>query len=260
MMISPADTLLVADVGNTRVGLSIWDADGLHPTQRFPADDDSAWTAALESLWVQSPAARRAVVVGSVNPPVAARLGAAVERVTGATALRVRDDLPLPLTLDGVNAREVGVDRICSAAAAYERVGGACAIASFGTAITIDCVSEDGRFLGGAIMPGLAMSCRALHEFTAALPRVQLAAPSEPFGKNTFEAILHGVVHGAVGALREIVERYATELRSWPTLVITGGDAALVASQADFVDAVIPDLCLQGIALAHRKAAGATAS
>ena len=61
-----------------------------------------------------------------------------------------------------------------------------------------------------------------------------------------------------LGALREIVERFATDLREWPHLVITGGNAPLIADLADFVDAVVPDLCLIGIALAHRKAAGQT--
>jgi type III pantothenate kinase len=148
------------------------------------------------------------------------------------------------------------VDRVCSAAAAYERTGSACAVASFGSAITIDCVSDDGRFLGGAILPGLDLSFQALHIGTAVLPRVLPAAPTSPFGKNTHDAIVNGVAYGAVGALREIVERFATELGHWPPLVLTGGNAPLIASLADFVDAVVPDLCLIGIALAYRRAAG----
>jgi pantothenate kinase type III len=56
--------------------------------------------------------------------------------------------------------------------------------------------------------------------------------------------------------LREIVERYATELRQWPEVIVTGGSAPLVASAADFIDAHVPDLCLMGVALAYRKAAG----
>jgi len=64
------------------------------------------------------------------------------------------------------------------------------------------------------------------------------------------------VALGAVGALREIVEQFATALGRWPYLVITGGNAALIGKLADFVDAVVPDLSLMGVALAYRKAAG----
>jgi type III pantothenate kinase len=162
------------------------------------------------------------------------------------------------MVLEIDNELEVGVDRVCCAAAAFERVGGPCAVASFGTAITVDCVSADGRFLGGAILPGLDLCCQALHDGTAQLPRVLPGVPKTPFGKNTHDAIVGGVTYGLMGALREIVERFATELHEWPQLVITGGNAPLIADCADFVDSVVPDLCLMGIALAHRKAAGQT--
>jgi type III pantothenate kinase len=160
----------------------------------------------------------------------------------------------MPLDID--NEDEVGVDRVCSAAAAYERVNGACAVASFGTAMTVDCVSSEGHFLGGAILPGFDLSYAALNDGTAQLPRIAVGPPAGVFGRNTHDAILNGVAFGAVGALREIVERFATELREWPQLVVTGGNGALIAELADFVDSVVPDLCLMGIALAHRKAAG----
>ena len=71
-----------------------------------------------------------------------------------------------------------------------------------------------------------------------------------------FVAIAGGVAYAAVGALRELVERFATELREWPQVVITGGNAPIVSKLADFVDAVVPDLCLMGIALTYRRAAG----
>jgi hypothetical protein len=51
------------------------------------------------------------------------------------------------------------------------------------------------------------------------------------------------------------VERFASELREWPQLILTGGSAPLVAPLADFVDAVVPDLCLAGVGLAYRRAA-----
>jgi type III pantothenate kinase len=255
-LVEPADALLAIDIGNTRIGLGIWDGDGLHDCRRIAVSQPGDQRTAIKEIWGAIGGSRRAVVIGSVNPPAALQIQKLVEEISGLIALRVRDDLPLPMRLELENAAEVGVDRICSAAAAYERIRGACAVASFGTAITVDCVSDDGRFLGGAILPGFQMSCDALHSGTAQLPRVTPAAPAGVFAKNTHDAIVNGVVFGAVGALREIIERYATELREWPQLVITGGGAPLVAELADYVDAVVPDLCLMGIALAYRAAAG----
>jgi type III pantothenate kinase len=254
--VEPVDALLVIDVGNTRVGLAVWDADGLHEARRVRVDQPEAWEAALSETWAHIRSQKQAVVIGSVNPPATVSVQKIAERVSGLSALRVRDDLPLPIALDIDNEYEVGVDRICSAAAAYERIGGACAVASFGTAVTVDCVSEDGVFLGGAILPGFELCCDALHAHTAQLPRVDMRVPQNAFGKNTHDAIINGVGYGLMGALREIVERFATDLRVWPHLVITGGNAPEIAEMADFVDAVVPDLCLMGVALAHRKAAG----
>jgi type III pantothenate kinase len=255
--LTPADALLAVDVGNSRIGVAIWDDDGLHDSLRLAHETPNEWEPALADIWQQTGSARhRAVVIGSVAPRTARRFADLVERVCDAEPLFIRRDVPLPMRLDIENAREVGIDRICSAAAAYERVGSACAVASFGTATTIDCVSRDGVFLGGAILPGLQMSCDALHDRTEKLPRVAPAKPQGPFGRNTHDAIVNGVGFGLAGALREIVERFATALNEWPELIVTGGDAAMIATLADFVDYHVPDLCLMGVALAYRKAAG----
>jgi type III pantothenate kinase len=254
--LEPADALLVIDVGNSRVGLGIWDADGLHSARRLDVNQPDGWRPVIEELWHAMPATGRAVVLGTVNPSGALPLQTLVEEITEQAVHRVRDDVPLPVPLAVENELEVGVDRVCAAAAAHERLGTACAVASFGTAMTVDCVAEDGRFLGGAILPGYEMACNALHEHTAQLPRVGVHTPKSAFGRNTHDAIVGGVAFGMAGALREIVERFATELGEWPPLVITGGNAPLIAELTDFVDAVVPDLCLMGIALAYRRAAG----
>ncbi len=254
--VEPAEALLAVDIGNTRVGLGLWDSDGLHDVHRVDREDDPGFRAALKEIWAETNGTTRAAVIGSVVPQSTVALQPVIEELTGASVYRVRDDLPLPIPVDVENLHEIGVDRICSAAAAFERVKGACAVASFGTAITVDCVSDEGRFLGGAILPGFQMCCDALHGGTRQLPRVSPGAPTSVFGRNTHDAIVNGVVFGGLGALREIVERYATELRQWPQLVITGGNAPLVAELAEYVDAVVPDLCLMGIALAYREASG----
>jgi type III pantothenate kinase len=254
--VAASETVIALDVGNTRVGMAVWDDGGLHDSCRVSTLRPAEWRPALESTLSHTRHAdRRAVVIGSICPEATVELARLATDVCGVEPLHVRDDLPLPMPLDIENPNEVGVDRVCAAAAAYDRIQAACAVASFGTATTVDCVSPDGHFLGGAILPGMEMSCDALHDHTALLPRVCPGSPNGTFGKNTHDAIMNGVTLGAIGALREIVERFATELRQWPPLVITGGNAPIVGQLAEFVDAVVPDLCLMGIALAYRQAA-----
>ena len=121
-----------------------------------------------------------------------------------------------------------------------------------GTAITVDYCNDRGEFVGGAIAPGVSMMLDALHERTARLPRVKtFEPPTEPFGRSTEQAILHGVYHGVRGMVKELVEAYATETGTWPDLIATGGDAAVLFKDWEFVHAIAPDLTLYGIALAY---------
>lgn len=256
-VLPPSDELLAVDIGNTRIGLAVWDDDGLHGATRVQTGSPEQWPGALERAWRSMDAGRRrAVVISSVAPARARAFASLAAEVCEIVPAEVGRHVPLPMRVRVENPAELGVDRVCSAAAAFDRLRTACAIASFGTAITIDCVSAEGEFLGGTILPGLQMSCDALQRGAEQLPHVEATTPETPFGLSTQQAIQAGVGFGAVGALREIVERFATELREWPHVVLTGGAAPLIAPLADFVDSHVPDLCLMGVALAYRKATG----
>ena len=168
--------------------------------------------------------------------------------------LVVGRDLPLPMPTELATPQSVGADRLCAAVAAYDRLGTACVVADFGTAITIDCVSDEGVFLGGAILPGLGMAAAALHERTAGLPQVDVGPADWVFGRDTAQAIVGGILASASGALRELVEAYATELGRWPTVIGTGGDAELIRSRSgegEIIQAVVADLTLRGAAQAY---------
>ena len=52
----------------------------------------------------------------------------------------------------------VGADRIINTLAAVERYRCDTVVVDFGTATTFDCITADGRFIGGVIMPGLRTS------------------------------------------------------------------------------------------------------
>jgi len=189
-----------------------------------------------------------------VNAPVCDHVKSAVQSVTGGRALVIGDVIPLPMATDLIDASTVGCDRVVSAAMAYERMNRAVVVADFGTAITIDCVGEEGVFLGGAILPGLAASAKAMHQTTAALPLITDPKLGEkPWGRTTDEAISTGLLATATGALRDLVERYATELGVWPEVIATGGDAERIVAHCDFIHAVVPDLLLMGIELAYER-------
>src|SRR2546425_3501902 len=59
-------------------------------------------------------------------------------------------------------------------------------VVDFGTATTFDCITSEGRFLGGVIMPGLRTSADALIRNTAKLPATELV-PTERSEEHTSE-------------------------------------------------------------------------
>lgn len=248
-------SVLACDVGNTSIHFAQVTGDEVSPVQGFRMGDLSKIGLALAELWRQVPAPRK-IVAASVNPAGLKALEAAAMESLHEKVLVVGRELPLPIETDLPHPAGAGVDRLCAAVAAFDRIGVACVIGDFGTAITIDCVNDEGVFLGGAIMPGLAMSAASLQNGTAQLPRVELCRPDWVFGKDTRQAIIGGLVFGARGALREFVEDYATALGHWPVVIITGGDAELICpdvGESDLVQAVVPDLVIRGVAAAYYR-------
>ncbi len=245
--------VLACDVGNYAVHFARVHGDDVTEMQVIPAGQLSRLGPALAELWNTIPEPRM-VAAASVNPSALKALEAAASECIGQPVLVVGRDLPLPMPTDLPNPQTIGTDRLCAAVAAYDRIGAACVVADFGTAITVDCVNAEGMFLGGAIMPGLNMSIDALHDKTAQLPRVQMGPVSWVFGKDTTQAIISGILAAARGALRELTESYATELGQWPTVIVTGGDAELVCKRAgseEIIQAIVPDLTIRGVALAY---------
>ena len=247
--------VLACDVGNSTIRLATVTGEEVSETITVRVGEAGSLAEPIKAMWADKAAPQR-FVASSVNASALKAVRAAAAQAVGQDVLLVGRDLPLPIDTDLDKPNAIGVDRLCCAAAAFDQLGVACVVADFGTAITVDCVSDAGVFLGGAIMPGLAMSADALSRGTAQLPHVDLASPDWTFGKDTTEAIVGGLVNGARGALRQLVEAYATALQHWPAVIATGGDAELICNETatrSLVTAIVPNLALRGTAIAYYR-------
>lgn len=246
--------VLAIEVGNTRTKLGLFLDDRLERTSRHDAGDTSAALVTARSMAdALSGRDHAAIVLASVNDtaadPLVQAIGAEIE--TG--LYRVGDDLPIPIGTHLDPETLTGVDRLLNAAAAWDRLHQACVIVSAGTAVTVDFIDGVGTFQGGAIAPGARMQLEALHAHTALLPPVQFTAPdTEAFGKNTRQAMLHGVFHGIRGLVWRLTEQYATSYGAYPQVIATGGDAEALFTGDELINAIVPDLTLYGIAAAVR--------
>jgi type III pantothenate kinase len=124
-------------------------------------------------------------------------------------------------------------------------------IIDFGTATTIEVVSKDKEYLGGAILPGLKISMQALEKNTSRLPSVEIVKPSSSIGKTTTESIQSGLYYGVIGSLKELKHNISEEqFCDSDTLVIGTGGFASLFSKAGLFDEERPNLVLEGLVIA----------
>jgi type III pantothenate kinase len=257
-------SVLAIDIGNSRVGFNVFTHGKVQdPSIRlhhYELDKDLAAT--LRTLWEKAERETREaqdddteVVITSVVPGLTERIEYSALQYLNAKARHIGREIKVPVKTMLRDENTVGQDRLLGALAAYVNVEKACAIVQVGSALVVDCIDDEGIFRGGAIAPGLIMGAKALHDFAAQLPEASLTPPADdvPFGRFTQEAINLGLFVGARGAVRELLERYATALGAWPHVVATGGDAQALLGTTELVDSFVPDLVLQGAALAWEK-------
>ncbi|MCB9034509.1 MAG: type III pantothenate kinase [Chitinophagales bacterium] len=99
-----------------------------------------------------------------------------------------------------------------------------------GTCITFNFKSNKEVFLGGSIHPGLKMRAKAMHQFTANLPLVDLKWNKNSIAKNTIAALENGVLYGAIAEIDGIIAQYQ-EIYKDLTILITGGDSKILVSK-----------------------------
>src|SRR6266513_3651035 len=211
--------LLALDIGNTETTAGLFAGDRLeghwrlHTTgQRTPDEWASALTAYLTQAG-HSTQEVRAAIVASVAPQVTQSLCEGVVGATTRQPLLVDGRSKLPITLDVDEPLTVGADRIVNTLAASQLFRRDTIVVDFGTATTFDCITGDGRFIGGVIMPGVRTASDALIRNTAKLPATELTPPERVIGRRTEECIRAGVLLGAAEAVDGLVRRIKAE---WP--------------------------------------------
>lgn len=253
--------IIAIDIGNTNINVGLFLDGEEQSIKPIPGRSRAKLTDCLKSAWDKIPVLESSkekkrdgvIVVSSVKPAWTKVVQETAKDKLGEKVYMIGKDIPLPMTLRVDEPDNVGTDRVVSAAAAYAVVEDAVVVADFGTAVTIDLVDENGIFLGGVICPGFEISAQALKENTAQLPNIKVTKPKGPYGKNTTEAINCGLYYSIIGALEEVVRRYAETIGKWPQTVITGAAANVIRDDCNFVDSYVPNLVIKGIVLAYKR-------
>jgi len=253
---------LAIDVGNTRAKFGVFERPGSNASQSIPAClATMAVPIALRLEWGKI-AAHFDQWNGKVGQAViAGAYPAGVQKIVsgwpkgtwpGPAAVQRAADLPLRVNVE--HPDKVGIDRLLDAVAANSLRAPAepAIVVDAGTATTVNFISAEGAFEGGAILPGIELGARALRQFTALLPLIEVQSlvlnPVEPLGRNTSDAIGSGLWFGHIGAVRELVTRLSESSSRPPSLLVTGGNGRWLAPALGPSARFEPDLALRGLA------------
>jgi len=250
--------LLALDVGNTEITIGLFAGAELERSWRVtthPSRTADEWAALLRAFFSQSGLDITDVdrsIIASVVPSHTEALADGLLDATGTTALIVGPESPLPIRLDVDEPATVGADRVVNTLAASRLFRVDTIVVDFGTATTLDCITKDGRFLGGIIAPGVKTAGENLVRKAAKLSATELHPPARALGKRSDECIRAGLVYGTADAVDGMVRRLKAEwpTREVPRVIATGGYAALIAKHSTEIEEVHPDLTLQGLRLA----------
>src|SRR5467141_1570034 len=153
--------LLALDIGNTETTVGLFAGERLEGHWRLhttPQRTPDEWASALTAYLTQSGHSTqevRAAIVASVAPQVTQSLCDGIVAATTRQPLLVDGRSKLPITLDVDEPLTVGADRIVNTLAASQLFKRDTIVVDLGTATTFHCITGDGRFIGGVIMPGV---------------------------------------------------------------------------------------------------------
>ena len=173
-----------------------------------------------------------------------------LHKICGRAPLVVGHRIRLNFKIDYPQPETIGADRLADAAAAWARYKGAVIVADFGTALTFDVITGDGRYTGGVIAPGLPLMTDYLAERTALLPQIGLGGRFGSIGRSTSEAMQIGAMVGYRGMVREILMHLKAGMKEKRIrFCATGGYAGLALKGLNTPVEILPELTLDGLVL-----------
>jgi len=252
--------LVVMDVGNTNTVIGVYQGEQLLSHWRIRTEKDTTIDelGILMSNLFQAQGLKLApgtdLIISCVVPPMLNTLDGFAQRYMQTRPLWVGPGIKTGMPIHYDNPREVGADRIVNAVGAYDQVHGPVIVVDFGTATTFDVISRQGEYLGGAIAPGVLISCEALFMKASKLPRVEIfAKPKTIIAKDTISSMNAGIIFGYAGLVDGIVHRIKTAMGENARVIATGGLACLIASETQTIDFVDDYLTLKGLKIIFER-------
>ncbi|MBE5765194.1 MAG: type III pantothenate kinase [Clostridiales bacterium] len=251
--------LLCIDIGNTNVKFGIFKENDLIASFRITSKRNS--TADEYGVLVRDLLASanlkaedlEGIIMSSVIPQLNYTMEHMCEQYLGKKAIAVAPGLKTGINIKVDSPKEVGADRIVNSVAAFKKYGGKKPIIciDFGTATTINVITEKGELIGGVIAPGIKTALDSLVNGTAKLPSIELEFPGKVICKDTITNMQAGLLYGFAGLVEYLVAKTKKEIGKDCIVVATGGLGETIAKEARCIDYTDRTLTLEGLRLLY---------
>jgi type III pantothenate kinase len=241
------DAILAIDAGNTRIKWGLHEAGAWRATGAVETTNTDALAVSLRGAMPATAAIASNVAGAAVH--------AAIETACKDAGMPVRfvrsEAKQLGVTSGYRDPSQLGTDRWVALIAAHHARTGHKLVINAGTALTIDALTGDGRFLGGVIVPGPALMRRSLDRATAALRESEGAL--REFPASTPEAIATGAILACAGAADRVAQSMDAHGTPPGLIILSGGAARELASALGLPHELHENLVLDGLQLIARS-------
>jgi type III pantothenate kinase len=232
---------LLVDAGNTRIKWALHDGRAFVAGGAMATVDARMFAEALP----EQPLAGRALASNVAGSKVAEALQHACEQRGAKLAFITSKAEQLGVANGYRDPAQLGTDRWAALIAAHRVGPGHKLVVNVGTALTIDALTAQGRFLGGIIVPGPGLMRRSLDRGTAGL-RLTEGAFAE-FPVSTPDAITSGAIQAGAGAVERMRDAMAAQGCAPSQVVLSGGAASELAGHLPIAATIRENLVLDGL-------------
>lgn len=254
--------LIALDIGNSHVKLGGFDGDDMKFVASIATDERQTgeqYACTLQnvfSLYGVPMCGISGAVLCSVVPVMPPILQRALALLVDCPVLCVSSGVKTGLNVKIDQPRALGSDLVANAVWAMHGGQVPCVVVDLGTATTFTVIDGRGVLTGTAITAGMGSVLGALKRDAAQLPTVLLEEPQHLAGKNTADAIRSGVVYGTAAMIDGMLSRFAAQLGETPTVLLTGGGAALITRFLQTPHVFDAHVTLRGLQLIWKKNRG----
>ena len=187
------------DVGNSRVKLH-------HDDVFLSFKYDKEWKKNVQHHYRDDTDKRYLIGLSSVNPKQTTAIVKVLQRVPGHLVINIHQLLMRNRGLLSLgDVENAGLDRLLGTIGAMKEVEPPLITVDCGTAITVNAVSADRTFLGGAIFAGIGTQLFGLYKQTAGIPEEEFTMPEDSIGVNTHDSLMAGIYASVVGGVNQTV-------------------------------------------------------